>query len=89
MASIEEVGPKVEERPATHHKNAQTYLLGLTMFLILVFAFSAYSRMTNTDNKLFAEEEVRQAEVRRARAPDHVCLRDRHHEPPPEPRQYN
>lgn len=60
MASIEEVGPKVEERPATHHKNAQTYLLGLTMFLILVFAFSAYSRMTNTDNKLFAEEEVRQ-----------------------------
>ncbi len=60
MAAIEEVGPKVEERPATHHKNAQTYVLGLTMFLILVFAFSAYSRMTNTDHTLFAEEEVRQ-----------------------------
>lgn len=58
MAAIEETRPKVEERPATHHKKAQTYLLALAIFMILVFALSAYSKMTNTAPTLFATEEA-------------------------------
>ena len=58
MAAIEETRPKVEERPATHHKKAQTYLLALAICMILVFALSAYSKMTKTAPTLFATEEA-------------------------------
>lgn len=63
MAAMEETGPKVEERPATHHKKAQTYLLGLAIFLVVVFAISAYSKMTNSAPKLFVTEESRQPRI--------------------------
>ena len=66
MAAIEETRPKVEERPATHHKKAQTYVLALAIFMIVVFALSAYSKMTNTAPKLFATDDSRQPRLQEA-----------------------
>ena len=54
---VEEKSSKHEERPATHNKRAQTYMLALAIFIVILFAVSAYSRIQHGQATLFAESD--------------------------------
>ena len=56
---------KHEERPATHNKRAQTYMLSLAVFIVIVFAVSAYTRMQGGQPSLFSERETAQPRILR------------------------
>ncbi len=54
---VEEKSSKYEERPATHNKRAQTYMLALAIFIVILFAVSAYSRIQHGQTRLFADTD--------------------------------
>ncbi len=66
MGTVEEKAVKHEERPATHNKRAQTYMLAMAIFIVVLFAVSAYSRMQGEQPTLFSASDDAAPRVQRS-----------------------